>query len=385
MLFSLHPQTPLCDVFIFLNNELLHFLQESIQGSVFSEALFTEHNFPDGNVRSVCWTNLKTREKFYDLWEALPTGEDSRRSLYDFIIRCQNIKIFFDDINADLPIIETEKLFKAIKSLTTHLFLKTKDLPKAKQQSGSSIKKHYQEFLRFNNSTSLCYVCGTENLSQNRSNLSDEDQWRAAYDHILCKDKYSIYGVHPGNFVPTCHTCNSKAKGARNLLINNKGERRKAFYPLPPSKESCYSHIKVEVKPKNLESLKANPIGSPLEEIAVNFQGAPAELFDKIIVWDEVYQVTSRVENRVAVSFCETITSRLSEPTDFDDFHDQLCRFANRIPRDYQKSEWSFWWFRVCEHLAVQDTEFLRDIWTMLHWKVQQTDEGDMEATFGRI
>jgi hypothetical protein len=385
MLFPLHPHTPLCNVFILLNNEFLHFLQESIQSNVFSEALFTEHTCPDGNVRSVCWTNLETREKFHDLWSVLPTGVGARRNLYNLVRRCQNIEIFFDDIDEELPLIEPEELFSAVKALTTHLFLRTKSLSEAKRQSGSSIERHYQDFLRINNNSLLCYVCGTEYLSQNRTNLADEDQWRADYDHILCKDKYSIYGAHPGNFIPTCHTCNSKAKGARNLLINNEGQRRKAFYPLPPSRESCYYYAKVVVQPKTLERLKINPIDAPIEEVVVNFSDAPAELLDKISVWREVYQVPSRIENRVAVSFCETITSRLLNPGDFNDFRVQLGRFAGRMPLDYRTSEGSFWWYRVCEHLAAQDAEFLRDIWTLLDWKRQQADKDDMEATFGRI
>jgi len=95
--------------------------------------------------------------------------------------------------------------------------------------------------------------------------------------------------------------------------------------------------------------------------------------------------VPSRIENRVAVSFCETITSRLLNPGDFNDFRVQLGRFAGSMPLDYRTSEGSFWWYRVCEHLAAQDAEFLRDIWTLLDWKRQQADKDDMEATFGRI
>ncbi|MEH6640172.1 hypothetical protein [Vreelandella glaciei] len=385
MLFPLHSQTPLCSVFILLNNEFLHFLQKSIHRRVFSEALFTQHPSPNGNFPSVCWTNTDTRKKFHSLWKVLPDEEDERRNLFESISQCQSIETFFDDTEAVLIKLEPEELFSAVKALTTHLFLRTKSLSEAKQQSDSSIEKHYQDFLRTNNNSTLCYVCGTECLSQNRANLADEDQWRADYDHILCKDKYSIYGAHPGNFIPTCHTCNSKAKGARNLLVNKEGLRRKAFYPLPPSQESCHAYATIEIQPKTLGRLTINPIDTPLEEVVVNFPNAPAELLDKVSVWREVYQVPTRVENRVAVSFCEAIFSRLLEPIDFNDFCAQLKRFASRMPRDYRTSEWSFWWYRVCEHLAAQDAEFLRDIWTMLNWKLQQADEGDMEATFGRI
>lgn len=383
MLFPVSLSTPLCRVFVLLNDELLHFLREAIQCRGFSEVLFTEHPGPDGSVPSVCWTNRETREKFYDLWSVLPDTEDERRELYESISECQNIEIFFDDIQADLPQLEPEKLASALKALTTHLFLRTKSLSEAKRQSGSSIEGHYQDFLRANNNSTLCYVCGTECLSQNRENLADEDQWRADYDHVLCKDKYSIYAVHPGNFIPTCHTCNSKAKGARNLLVNGVGERRKAFYPLPPSRESCYAYATVEVQPKTVDRLMVNPLDTPIEKVLVNFSNAPEQLLDKISVWREVYQVPSRVENRVAVSFCESISSRLLEPRNFEEFYDYLRRSSGRMPSDCHLSEFSFWWYRVCEHLAAQSAEFLQDVWALLEWKMRQANDEDMEATFG--
>ena len=60
--------------------------------------------------------------------------------------------------------------------------------------------------------------------------MEDREQWRGPYDHLLAKDHYPLYGIHPKNLLPICHTCNSKAKHAKDLLIKD-GNRRLSFSP----------------------------------------------------------------------------------------------------------------------------------------------------------
>lgn len=382
MLFPLNAQTPQCQVFVLLNNEVVNFLRESISDDEFSEALFSTYSSPTGNVPSVCWTNRDTRELFHQLWRVLPVDEGERERLYESVVRCQDITIYFRDVDASLPQLESDALFEAMKALTIHLFSRTRNLAEAKRQSDSSIEQHYQEFLRANNNSELCPICATARLSQNRSDLVDKDQWRADYDHILCKDKYPVYGVHPGNFLPTCHICNSKAKGARNVLVDEGGERRKAFYPLPPSEESCYQFASVTVKPKSLTELRDNSWETPLAQATVQFDGAPADVAEKVDVWKEIYKVPTRVQHQIATHFFESIASSL-RPRDFDDFCEQLQRFSDSMPPDYRVKEWSFWWFRVFEDLAAQNRDALEDLWALVEWKSQQSPDEDMRATFG--
>ncbi|QXN63899.1 hypothetical protein [Serratia fonticola] len=385
MLFSLNPRTPQCSIFAMLNAEFLHFLGAAVNANVFSEALF--RTFPEVIEEqevffpSVCWSNESTREKFRCLWAVLPNTVVERQELLDRINRAQNIDMYFSDTQMVMPELVPDPLFDACKALTTHLFTRTKDLAKAKSQSNDSVEKHYQDFVRENNNSQLCPICGTASLSQNRESIADEEQWRSDYDHILCKDKYPVYSVHPGNFIPTCHICNSKAKGAKDVLRANGNQRRIAFYPLPPSQESCEQFATVSLHLSDRRDLIENNWDTPLNSASILFPRAPADIVNKIEVWKEVYKVTERVEQHLKTNFCERIATDL-QPVSFDDFCRQLERHSRQIPIDYKKSEWRFWWYKVYEFLSSQNQDYLHDIWVLIDWKLRLSNDADMADTF---
>lgn len=381
MLFPLNPNTPQCDVFKVLNDELLYFLGASVQADTFDENLFSEYLYDEQQTKSVCWSNQPTREKFEALWSVLQTLEEqARRELFEQVRDSQDVSVYFDDIAIPLPELD-EVLFEPFKSLTSHLFTRTKDLAGARQQAGSSIEQHFQQLKRENGNSQLCFLCGTSALSQDRAHLDADDQWRADYDHVLCKDKYPIYTSHPGNFIPTCHICNSKAKGAKNVLYDAGNQRRKAFYPLPPSQESCYQYARVEPKFRGLAELHGGDWQDPIASASISFPNSPVAISEKIDVWTEVYQVPSRVEEHVITHFCERVASDL-RPHDFEDFQNQLVRYTGRHPIDIKKTEWRCWWFRVYEFLVNKDQDYLRDVWALIEWK-QTAADTDFLAEFG--
>lgn len=380
MLFPLNPNTPQCEVFKVLNDELLYFLGASVQATVFDENLFSQYQHNRQHKRSVCWNNKPTREKFEALWQALPQSQQERQGLFELVRDAQQINIYFDNTSL-LPELD-EDLFAPFKSLTSHLFTETKDRKRTKEQASSSIHQHFHDFKRVNGNSQLCFLCGTSALSQDRANLNADDQWRADYDHVLCKDKYPIYTSHPGNFIPTCHICNSKAKGAKNVLYDARNQRRKAFYPLPPSQESCYQYARVEPKFRGLAELHGGDWQDPIASASITFPNTPASITGKIDVWVEVYQVPSRVEEHVITHFCERVASDLM-PQDFNDFCNQLNRHTQRFPLDVKKAEWRFWWYRVYEFLANKDQGYLRDVWSLIEWKQAILIDADMLTEFG--
>ena len=385
MLFPLDPNTPQCAVFEVLNNELLRFLHSSIHARVFDENLFSEYHSDGEDIRSVCWTNEKTREKFQALWNELPDGIGDRQALYDLVLAGQDIAVYFDDPDIQLPALPMGDLFSAFKSLTTHLFTDTMSLSSTRKQSNSTINQHYSAFKQANQNSALCFVCGTELLSQDRSSLAIEKQWRADYDHILCKDKYPIYSSHPGNFIPTCHTCNSKAKGAKDALKDQDGNRRKAFYPLPPSDESCHHVSHVTPHFLDINDFIGGEWESPLSASPVTFPNAPNAIDSKIEVWEELYEVPQRVEQHIVTNFCERIAGdlNLTSQDTFDDFSHQLQRAARAQPADMKRTEWKFWFYLLYCFLHSQHAEYKRDIWAMLCWKLGLSNQDDMDETFG--
>ncbi|PYF79899.1 hypothetical protein DFP75_10764 [Marinomonas alcarazii] len=382
MLFPLNPNTPTCNVFTVLNNELLHFLEASIQANEFSEMLFSHYQHNGQRCRSVCWTNSPTREKFRALWNALPICQQGKQELYDLINGSQDIQVYFNDLTIQLPTLGSEDLFEAFKTLTSYLFTDTIKRKSARDEANSNIHQHFQEYKRVNSDSQLCYLCGTALLSHDRSGLMDHTQWRGDYDHILCQDKYPIYSIHPGNFIPTCHICNSKAKGAKDVLRCDAGRRRTAFYPLPPSQESCYQYTSIEPTFRQLTELHDGEWQDPIAAASIMFTGASVDIAAKINVWKEVYQVPGRVENHVITHFCERIASDLM-PRDFNDFCNQLTRYAQQIPLDLKKSEWRCWWYRVYESLTNLDQEQLRDVWSLIEWKLEAADQQNMRDSFG--
>jgi hypothetical protein len=374
MLFPLEPNTPKCKIFEKLNAELLFFLQASINRKQFSHQLFSR------TVGQECWDNEATKEKFKAVWDALPNTQADKQVFFDLINNSQDVSLLFADKTAAVPRVQPQSLFDALKNLTTHLFTRTKKLAGIIRLATESIEQHYQEYVRSN--TELCFLCGTAALSHNRFNINDDEQWVSDYDHLLCKDKYPTFSCHPDNFIPTCHICNSKAKGALDVLHDG-ATRRKAFYPLPPLSQSFYHTVKVKPLFADLKDFAIDGDSNPLRSAQITYPGATPDEQEMIKAWIDLYQVPKRVSARITSTFCEYIDGDCAVEN-FDEFCDQIKRKARREPQDMKTTEWRFWWFRLYEWLHAQDVDVKRDAWSLIEWKQQQVNNNqDAEQTFG--
>lgn len=168
----------------------------------------------------------------------------------------------------------------------------------------------------------------------------------------------------------------------KDVLMGAKKKRRIVFYSLPPSQESCYQYVQIEPKLRELAELHAGEWQDPI--VSITFPTAPPNISTKIVVWKEVYQVPSRVEEYVMTHFCERLAGdlNLAYDDDFDDFKLQLHR-AKRVQLDVRMTEWKFWLHRLYVYLGLQDENYLRSIWSLLQWKLSLANENDMIATFG--
>ncbi|POD89877.1 hypothetical protein [Pectobacterium odoriferum] len=102
---------------------------------------------------------------------------------------------------------------------------------------------------------------------------------------------------------------------------------------------------------------------------------------NKIEVWKEIYQVPERVEQYLKANFFTRIASDL-QPTNFDDFCQQLQRRTRNTPPDYKQSEWRFWWQKVYEFLSNQNQAYLQEVWVLIDWKLRLSNDADMVDTF---
>ncbi|WP_285352521.1 hypothetical protein [Pseudomonas sp. ME-P-057] len=154
----------------------------------------------------------------------------------------------------------------------------------------------------------VCGMCATELLAQRQNRVAAEDQWRAPYDHLLAKEKYPQFGVDPDNLLPTCHTCNSKAKLAKDLLRDPEGLRRTCF---DPWSESAHEQVALQV-----EFLDILPIATwtmtPIDPINQS----------KLTTWNEIYRIKERIEGEFL-----SLREKLTEDLDVRD----LAVFKNSI------------------------------------------------------
>ncbi|MCD1587671.1 hypothetical protein K7H09_16830 [Halomonas sp. IOP_14] len=338
MLFRLAPNTPRFEVFNLLNEELLHFLEQSVSTNTFSRALFTQ-----GAVGQACWTNSPTREKSERLFNALQAaGNDTKRQLFQAVLDNQNLEAFFWAPQRDLFDFMNETCQVTLKSLCTHLYCSTKDLaPVVRASGGTNITDHFNAYSSPAVNGKICKACGMKELAAFRAGIPEGDQWRADYDHQLCKSKYPIFSVHPDNLVPLCDVCNQDAKKAKDLFRHKNGTNRLAFYPY---NEEAKGLIVIEI-----ENLR-----DPEPRIKIKWNTQNDALLDKLNTWNEIYEIRSRVEGQFRS--LEAI------------IEDEICprdsiHLASRISDEarpnsintLKRKEWAFWFQKLFSTLDQVD------------------------------
>ncbi|WKJ88593.1 hypothetical protein QZJ86_11205 [Methylomonas montana] len=338
-------------------------MRAAVSANDFNRDLFSQ------SIGHACWNNIDTKNKFKTLWQQFALlSVIERQSVFERINNGQIIQRYFCDSSHPFPDIKPDALNQKLADLTKHLFTRTKDLAEVRDAcDGETIQQHFNNFCEKNGY--LCPVCGTELLAQLRSNTDDEDQWRGPYDHLLSKDKYPTFTIHPDNLIPICHTCNSKAKGAKQLLFKKTHggveRRRSSFYP---HTEHCRDLVRVEL---NGDALSL--------QLTVLWDVADLELSEKMTSWTEVYQVKQRVEGTQA-DFIVWIASDC-QPESYDDFIQQLRRKA--IPPSYQviRSEcFKFWRFKLYHWIAQQSDDFKQQLWAMIN---QRRSDEDSRLVYG--
>lgn len=355
MLFKLQENTPISQIFRDLNNEFLYFLSASVNAAEFSNGLLSEL------LGQAIWGNEPTRRLFEELWNKLPENHQDRANIYNVLSMSQNLPEYFSSTAKELPAFNDE-VFKAAKSLTTHLFESTKSLVAVVAACGEELSQHFEAFRNLNGN--VCGVCGTELLSQRRADLPPEEQWRAAYDHLLGKAEYPYFAVHPYNLVPICFTCNSKAKNTKELLIDDDQHRRVSFFPYD---EGCEAMVEMSLIEQGL-GLKAN-----VGWIAPN---GPTD--EKIRAWDDVYDIKSRVEGEFN-DFVHKLQIDC-RARDAEDLKDQISRRITCTDREQRSECWLYWKTKLYSWIHDQGDELIEQLWAMID---AMSDDDAHHRTFG--
>lgn len=358
MLFCLAPNTPKFEVFRLLNDELLHFLGQSVNTNAFCRALLTQDD-----IGKACWGNEPTREKFKLLFNALQVaGNDTKLQLFAVMRDNQNLEVFFSAPQRNLFDFMSVACQKALKLLCTHLYESTKDLGPVKAAGGTDIKAHFNAYQAHAVNGNICKACGMKELAPRRAGILEGDQWRADYDHQLCKSKYPIFAVHPDNLIPLCDVCNQDAKKAKDLFKHKNGTERLAFYP--------YTE-----EAKGLIDIVIDNLRDPEPTIKVNWNTQDPVLLDKLNTWDEVYEVRSRVEGQFRS--LEVIIEDELRPRDSAHLVSRISDEARaHIDDTLKRKEWAFWHQKLFSQMQQIGEHDIKAFWEKLEFTQNQAKKG---------
>ena len=366
MLFAVNNESPKFQVFVKLNEELGSFLLKSIPDGEFRRELFTA-----GAIGEACWENSKennagaqkdlTKEKFAKLFtEIQRLGGPVRQRLRDAFAGNQDLAQFFAAPSSVMLEFLPSDCLKALKSLASHLYCATKDL--AGIIGGCAEVDIGQHFRLFRAQNGLvCLACGMQNMTAERANIPDEDQWRADYDHQLCKSKYPLYAVHPDNLIPLCDVCNQDAKKSKDLFVCPEGESRQSFYPYS---ESAYQYVDFQL----------SDLDDPEPVLSLVLNSDDDLIRGKLATWNDVYEIKNLVEGQYRN--IEALIIDEINPTDLVHLQDQVEDKAREpTVHTLRRMPWAFWKYKFFNCLGEVDLE---PFWEKCQFEMAQAaDSGE--------
>lgn len=317
------------------------------------------------------WTaaqaNASTDAYFEALRAAITVLDDEERyQLYLEACAAPSVRQLFTDPIAAAQVIP-ETVNAALKSLAAHLFKSSSTLAGITTACGETVKDHYNRYSDIHppGNGNVCGMCATEQLAQLRNGIAANDQWRAPYDHLLAKDKYPQFGVDPDNLIPICHTCNSKAKLAKDLLYDLDGLRRTCFDPWV---ESAHEQVELQVDFQDILPV-VKWVMAPLSQANQK----------KLNTWNEVYCIKDRVEGEF-LSLQEKLAEDL-ECGDLAAFKSSIASRSLARKKFERKTPFNYWRHLLYKSLLNLTDADLEQLRLLCHVALDQN--GDAAATYG--
>jgi hypothetical protein len=334
MLFAIRPGLEQAKVFDGLNR----FLKEVLLAALEDRAV-NQDAMPNG-LHAAVNGNQPTQDVVTALHVALLSLDQGEKdALRNDLLLSTEPCDFLTDRGLLLPAIPYS-VFAPLKALTVHLYQRTGKLAGVEAACGESIDDHYARFraIATPGNGNVCCVCGTESLAQMQAGVDDNEQWRGPYDHLLAKDHYPLYGVHPKNLLPVCQTCNSKAKLTKDLLVQD-GNRRLSFSPW--TEHVLASEVRVSIDETDVL----------FPRVVVDLASDDLDRNEKLRTWDDVYKIKARVEGEFT-ALCEKVTEDVSA-SDATLFLGRLDERAVAKAVARRSTPFSYWRSRV--YRAVQE------------------------------
>jgi hypothetical protein len=336
MLFEIRPGLEQSKVFDGLNR----FLWEVVLAALEDRAV-NPNALPNG-LHAAVVGNQPTQDAAAALRVVLVAlDQGAKDALRNVLLLNTEPSTFLTDRGLPLPDI-ADSVFAPLKALAVHLYQSTGKLTGVKAACGESIDDHYARFRAMAppGNGNVCCVCGTESLAQMQAGVDDDEQWRGPYDHLLAKDHYPLYGVHPKNLLPICQTCNAKAKLKKDLLVQD-GNRRLSFSPW--TEHALGSEVRVSIDDTDVL----------FPRVVVDLASDDPDRNEKLRTWDDVYKIRSRVEGEFS-DLCEKVTEDISASTTALFLSSLDERAATKLVA-VRRTPFSYWRSRV--YHAVRDMQ----------------------------
>lgn len=130
--------------------------------------------------------------------------------------------------------------------------------------------------------------------------LTKVEKMREAFDHYFPKSVYPFNSVNPDNLFPMCHNCNSKYKGAREVIFKHKERtkesRRKAVFPF----DEVYKFSKLDIKMVlTKEEVNFRKLTEDDFDIKITYQGKQEEIDG----WMDIFGIKNRFKGQILDNF----------------------------------------------------------------------------------
>lgn len=168
----------------------------------------------------------------------------------------------------------------------------------------------------------VCAFCGCEEFSAPGGLTED-------LDHYLCKSRFSFAAVNLRNLVPMGPKCNQKVKRSKNILRDDNGDRRKAFYP--------YSQHNL-----TMSLNQTNPFPVDKDFFSPDWVITFEEDTEEVQTWNSVFEIRERYERDfldIVVlrswldDFARRTRRRVPQPQNREDLLPLLAEYAS----DYEQ------------------------------------------------
>lgn len=206
--------------------------------------------------------------------------QDLKDEFYNLIIFSKDLHLYFEDIRINEVIsLRSDNIKKILKS-DSFKNLMDSLWKYLKSPNAWEIDKHYGEFFNKLPKSKMCPFCGL-------NEISDQDLFKADYDHIAYKADYPISSINIKNLAPSCSDCNRNFKKAKDVFFNDDDTRRVFIYPYILKNDSQNQYIEIDLTGSIIPNTDVTTIDGKW-----NVNIIPTNNFTQ--TWNEIYFIKDR-------------------------------------------------------------------------------------------